>query len=113
MEAGIRPFQAECEADVLIVDTAMEIPETTAVGIVGEDVDFIVLLIAKANAHKDIIFIKPGRGKIMDSFFWLLVPELQKQGFKDMLFFTPFSTPHSEKVRSYLQSYIYKLYRIF
>lgn len=34
---GIRTLQAESDADVLLVDTAMEISETTDVGIVGED----------------------------------------------------------------------------
>lgn len=66
---GIKTLQAESDADVLIVDTALEMSETTSVGNVGEDVDLIVLLMAKPDAHKDIIFIKPGRGKIIDSFF--------------------------------------------
>lgn len=35
---GIRTLRAESDADVLIVDTAMAISETIAVGIVGEDV---------------------------------------------------------------------------
>jgi hypothetical protein len=88
-DKGIRTLQAESDADVLIVDTAVEMSETTAVGIVGEDVDLIVLLMAKADAHKDIIFIKPGRGKIRDSFF--SSQELQQQGFKDVLFLHAFT----------------------
>lgn len=86
---GIKTLQAESDADVLIVDTAVEMSETTSVGIVGEDVDLIVLLMAKADAHKDIIFIKPGRGKIRDSFF--SSQDLQQQGFKDVLFLHAFT----------------------
>jgi len=46
---GIRTLQAESDEDVLIVDMAVEMSETTAVCIVGEDVDLIVLLMAKAG----------------------------------------------------------------
>ena len=99
---GIRTLQAESDADVLIVDTAVEMSETTAVGIVGEDVDLIVLFMAKADAHKYIIFIKPGRGKTNDSLF--SSQELQQQGFKDVLFLHAFTgcdttLPHFEKAR--------------
>lgn len=62
---GIRTLEAESDANVLIV----EMSETAAVGNVGENVDLIVLLMAKADAHNDSIFIKPGRGKTRDSLF--------------------------------------------
>lgn len=86
---GVKTLQAESDADVLIVDTAVKMSETTTVGIVGEDVDLIVLLMAKSYAHKDIIFIKPGRGKIRHSYF--SSQELQEQGFKDVLFLHAFT----------------------
>ena len=81
---GIKTLQAESDADVLIVDTAVEVSVTKSVGIVGKDVDLIVLFMAKADANKDIIFIKPGRGKVRSSYF--SSKDLQHQGFKDVLF---------------------------
>jgi len=86
---GIRTLQAESDADVVIVNTAVEMSETTAVCILGEDVDLIVLLMAKADAYKDIIFIKSRRGKMRDSLF--SSRELQHQGFKDVLFLHAFT----------------------
>lgn len=59
--------------------------ETTAVGSMGGDVDFIVLSIAKADMHKNIIFIKYVYGKITSSFS---SQELQLEGYKDVLRFT-------------------------
>ncbi|CAG9822796.1 unnamed protein product [Phaedon cochleariae] len=64
-----------------------------AVGIVGEDVDLIVLLMAEADAHNGIIFIKPGRRETRDSFF--SSQELQRQGFKDVHAFTGYDTTAS------------------
>lgn len=43
VDNGIRTLEAESEADFLIVETAVEISETTAAGVVVEDVDFIVM----------------------------------------------------------------------
>ncbi|CAG9820117.1 unnamed protein product [Phaedon cochleariae] len=93
---GTRAHQAESDADVLIVDTAVKISETAAVGIVGENVDLIVLLMAEADAHNEIIFIKPGRGETRDSLF--SSQGLQQLGFKDVLFlhaFTGYDTTSS------------------
>lgn len=45
---GIRTVQAESAADVLIV----EISEATVVNIVSEGIDFIVILMVKADTHK-------------------------------------------------------------
>lgn len=56
---------AEDDADVLIVKSAIESFERSKnTIIVGEDVDLLVLLIAKAQSEQEIFFLKPGRGKI-------------------------------------------------
>lgn len=47
---GIMTIYSESDEDVLIVDTAVEISVTTVVSIVGEDVEFIILLMVEADA---------------------------------------------------------------
>ena len=43
-ERGINVRYAESDADVLIVDTAVELAETTTTFVIGEDTDLLVLL---------------------------------------------------------------------
>lgn len=86
---GVRTLQAQNDADVLIVDTAVELSHTTAVAVIGEDVDLIVLLMAKTPGDQDIIFVKPGRGNIKPSLF--STQELQTQGLRDILFLHAFT----------------------
>lgn len=80
---GIRTLQARNVADVLIVDMAMELSHTTAVAVIGEDVDLIVLLMAKTPSDQNIIF-KPGRGNIKPTLF-------STQGLRDILFLNAFT----------------------
>lgn len=55
-EDRIRTLQTDSDEVVLIKNTAVEMLETVDVGVVGEDINLIVLLmVAKADAHKDII----------------------------------------------------------
>lgn len=54
-EDRIRTLQTDSDEVVLIKNTAVEMLETVDVGVVGEDIILIVLLMAKADAHKDVI----------------------------------------------------------
>lgn len=61
--AQIPAKQAEEDADMLIVTTAIDIsPVYQTVTVVGEDVDLIVLLVG-LSAPENVFFLKPGRGK--------------------------------------------------
>lgn len=64
--------QAEDDADVLIVNTAISLCSESifdAVFVVGEDVDLLVLLTALAPAESSIYFRKPGRGKTAERIY--------------------------------------------
>ncbi|KAK4885772.1 hypothetical protein RN001_002043 [Aquatica leii] len=56
--------QAQNDADVLIIETAIEkfIATNTTI-VVGEDVDLLVLLTAKTPSHTIIYFLKPGKAQ--------------------------------------------------
>lgn len=54
-EDRIRTLQTDSDEVVLIKNIAVEMLETVDVGVVGEYINLIVLLMAKADAHKDII----------------------------------------------------------
>ena len=59
---GISIKQADNDADVLIIETAIEQfkrPNTTVV--VGEDVDLLILLTARTPVDKIIYFLNPGK----------------------------------------------------
>jgi len=56
--------QARNDADVLIIETALENSRLNTTAVVGEDVDLLLLLIARTPSHEQIFFIKPGKGKI-------------------------------------------------
>nr|XP_036231797.1 uncharacterized protein LOC118683407 [Bactrocera oleae] len=56
--------QANNDADVLIVETAIELFNMTSVTIVvGEDVDLLVLLTARTPTEQIIYFFKPGKAQ--------------------------------------------------
>lgn len=56
--------QAQDDADVLIIKTAIEEAYTRKTIIVGEDVDLLVILIARTPSQKQLFFLKPGKGKV-------------------------------------------------
>ncbi|PZC75227.1 hypothetical protein B5X24_HaOG206534 [Helicoverpa armigera] len=56
--------QAQNDADVLIIETAIEkLNATNTIIVVGEDVDLLVLLTARTPIDKIIYFLKPGRAQ--------------------------------------------------
>lgn len=62
--------QAVEDADTLIVQTAIELASSfSSVHVIGEDVDLLVLLTAKAREIPNVYFRKPGRGNKEDVFY--------------------------------------------
>ncbi|KAI4486117.1 hypothetical protein M0804_006606 [Polistes exclamans] len=62
--ANIAVKQAKNDADVLIIETAIEkFDATNTTIVVGEDVDLLVLLTARTPMDKIIYFLKPGRAQ--------------------------------------------------
>lgn len=62
--------QAVEDADTLIVQTAIELASSfSSVCVIGEDVDLLVLLTAKAREIPNVYFRKPGRGNKEDEFY--------------------------------------------
>ena len=67
--AGVSIKQADNDADVLIIETAIEqwtSSNTTVV--VGEDVDLLILLTARTN-DKIIYFLKPGKAQVQSAIY--------------------------------------------
>lgn len=56
--------QAQDDADVLIIETALECSRTNRTVVVGEDVDLLVILVGRAPINEEIFFLKPGKGKV-------------------------------------------------
>lgn len=67
-ENNIFVKQAQDDADVLIIETALE-QSTNPVIVVGEDVDLLVILIARADCNREIFFLKPGKGSVESKMF--------------------------------------------
>lgn len=63
--------QAKDDADVLIVETALMIAKTNknATVIVGEDVDLLVIMVARTPADLEIFFRKRGKGKVEQNIY--------------------------------------------
>ncbi|KAI4481113.1 hypothetical protein M0804_009739 [Polistes exclamans] len=62
--ANIAVKQAKNDADVLIIETAIEkFDATNTTIVIGEDVDLLVLLTARTPMDKIIYFLKPGRAQ--------------------------------------------------
>ena len=59
---NITSKQAQDDADVLIIETALEQSITNTTVVVGEDVDLYILLIARTLPYQKIYFLKPGKG---------------------------------------------------
>lgn len=72
----------------MIVDTAIEISDTSSVAVIGKDVDLILLLIDKTPDEKDIVFQKPGHGKTETCIF--SIQDLQQLKLDDLLFLHAF-----------------------
>ena len=63
-ERGIQAQQAEEDADLLIVETAIsQAAKSDSVAIVSEDIDVLVLLTGLGNKYENLYFHKPGKGK--------------------------------------------------
>lgn len=115
-EYGIHTLEATDDADVLIIKTAIEQSTYSSVTVVGEDVDLAVLLIASTPPTKDILLLKPGRGKTKT--IVLSSQKMQQSGFEHILFLHSFtgcdttsSTLRKSKVgfsKLYLKSEIVK-----
>ena len=78
-KAGCAVYIAEDDADLLIINKAIQKSSNIQVTVVGEDVDLLVLLIALTPENKNIYFLKPGSGKIAKKVF--SSNDLQKQYF--------------------------------
>lgn len=65
LTSGILVHQAEDDADLLIVNTAIRnTDDNIQVVVIGEDIDLLILLLTLSPPKNTIIFEKPGRGKI-------------------------------------------------
>ena len=83
---GIEVRQAEADADTKIVSCGVEKAAFNEnVAVIGEDVDLLVLLTALAPPESNILFVKPGRGKVESRMYSSL--ELQKPDFAESILF--------------------------
>lgn len=62
--ADIFVKEADNDADVLIIETAIEQSNTNTTIVVGEDVDLLIILTARTPIDKIIYFLKPGKAQI-------------------------------------------------
>ncbi|KAL4718517.1 hypothetical protein ACJJTC_010356 [Scirpophaga incertulas] len=68
--AGIPIKQADNDADVLIIETAIEQFESSKTTVVvGEDVDLLILLTARTPTDKIIYFLKPGKAQVQSRIY--------------------------------------------
>lgn len=88
---GIQIQQASDDADVLIVNTAIEqlMGGASNVAVIGEDVDLAVLLLAKTPPESNILFIKPGRGKVQTNIY--SIQQMQQLGLEEIMFLHAFT----------------------
>jgi len=68
-DANINVKQAEDDADVLIIETALEQININKSIVVGEDINLLVLLIARTPAEKEIYFLKLGKAKVKTTIY--------------------------------------------
>ncbi|KAJ8879752.1 hypothetical protein PR048_020360 [Dryococelus australis] len=61
---NITTKQARDDADILIIETALEKSITNSTALVGEYIEMLVLLIARNPPDKQFYFLKPGKGKL-------------------------------------------------
>lgn len=55
---------AQDDADVLIIETAIEESYKNTTVVIGEDMDLLIILIARTPIDKEIFLLKPGKGKV-------------------------------------------------
>ena len=59
---GINVKQSAADADVLIVNTAIDLSKTEdLIAVVGQDTDLLVLLVVLNFTDKDVVFVKHGQ----------------------------------------------------
>ncbi|GBN07777.1 hypothetical protein AVEN_152515-1 [Araneus ventricosus] len=56
--------QANNDADVLIIETTLEMFNTNTTIVVGEDVDLLIILTARTPIDRITYFLKPGKSQI-------------------------------------------------
>ncbi|KMQ87920.1 hypothetical protein RF55_12673 [Lasius niger] len=61
--ANVIVKQAQDDADVLIIETALE-QSSRNTTFVGEDADLLVLLLARTPSDRETFFLQPGKGKV-------------------------------------------------
>lgn len=66
---NIASKQARDDADVLIIETAMEESIVNTTVVVGEDIDLSVLLIGRSHQQQQLFFMKPRKGKVKTQFY--------------------------------------------
>ncbi|KAJ8868794.1 hypothetical protein PR048_030334 [Dryococelus australis] len=107
-ENGIESRQAPGEAVLLIVTTAIDKSkplDKSTVAVIGGDVELAVLLMANTTPYRDILVVKPARGKIKT--------DMTQLGLKDILFLHAFADcdTTSEAFRKSKVGFIIKLYQ--
>ncbi|GBN12247.1 hypothetical protein AVEN_262782-1 [Araneus ventricosus] len=86
--------QAEEYADYLIIKSALEIEKRSqCVMVVGEDIDFLVIIAASTNSE-NVFFLKPGRGKTEDALYYAATLNIALQIRDNILFLYAFSGYH-------------------
>lgn len=70
--ANIAAKQARDDADVLIIETALEISHANTAVVVGEDVDLLVLLIARASSHQRFFFLNQAKEMFRQKYILLI-----------------------------------------
>jgi len=66
---NIATKQARDDADVLIIETAMEESIVNTTVVVGENIDLLVLLIGHSHSQQHLFFMKPDKGKVKTQFY--------------------------------------------
>lgn len=68
--ANIVVKQAQNDADVFIIETAIEqFSSTNPTIVVGEDVDLLIILTARTPTDKIVYFLKPGRAQVQKKIY--------------------------------------------
>jgi hypothetical protein len=84
LNSGVGVIQAEDDADTFIVQIAIQNTQNyRKVIVIGEDIDLIVLLLILSTSQSDqIVFLKPGKGKMETKFYSI---QTLKEQFQNMI----------------------------
>ena len=82
---NIEVKSASADADTLILNTAIERSRTLRTTIIGEDVDFLVILTALAPINNDIYFLKPRSGRVKTKTYSSRSLQLQYKAVKEFI----------------------------